>query len=356
MLLDNAESLLPLSAAVTSVAVVGPCGDDPQAFFGCYSFPNHVLPRYPSLPLGIEALSFVQSLKQEMPDTAITFEQGCPIRDEERAGFAAAADAAARAAVCIAVVGDRAGLFGRGTSGEGCDAADLSLPGVQDELVEVLLASGTPVILLVVSGRPYALGRYVGRAAAIVQAFFPGEEGGPALAGVLAGRVVPSGKLPVQIPALPGGQPGTYLSPPLGRYSEGVSNLDPTPAFPFGHGLSYTTFAYSDLSLSRDEIRAEEALTISCLVTNTGQREAAEVAQLYVGDPVAQVTRPVLQLAGFARVSLLPGQHARISFELHAERLAFTGLDLHRIVEPGLIEISIGGSAGDRPLSGIVRR
>jgi beta-xylosidase len=352
VLLDNAESLLPLSAAVSSIAVVGPCGDDPQTFFGCYSFPNHVLPAHPSLPLGIDSLSFRQSLEQEMPDTAVVFEQGCPIRDEERGGFAAAADAAARAAVCIAVVGDRAGLFGRGTSGEGCDAADLSLPGVQDELVEVLLATGTPVVLLVVSGRPYALGRYVGRAAAIVQAFFPGEEGGPALAGALAGRVVPSGKLPVQVPALPGGQPGTYLSPPLGRHSEGVSSFDPTPAFPFGHGLSYTTFAYSDLSLSKDEITAEEALTISFLVTNTGQREAAEVAQLYVGDPVAQVTRPVLQLAGFARVSLLPGQHARISFELHAERLAFTGLDLHRIVEPGLIEISIGGSAGDRPLRG----
>ena len=142
VLLDNAESLLPLSAAVTSVAVVGPCGDDPQAFFGCYSFPNHVLPRYPSLSLGIEALSFVQSLKQEMPGTAITFEQGCPIRDEERAGFAAAADAAAAAAVCIAVVGDRAALFGRGTSGEGCDAADCPCRAYRTSLSRYYLPAG----------------------------------------------------------------------------------------------------------------------------------------------------------------------------------------------------------------------
>ena len=352
ILLDNARSVLPLSPATTSIAVVGPCGDDPQAFFGCYSFPNHVLPRYPAMPLGIEALSLTQGLQREMADTAVVFEQGCPIRDEDRSSFAAATAAASAAQVCIAVVGDRAGLFGRGTSGEGCDAADLSLPGVQDDLVEAVLSSGTPVVLVVVSGRPYALGRYVGRAAAIVQAFFPGEEGGPALAGVLSGRIIPSGKLPVQIPARPGGQPGTYLSAPLGRFSQGVSNLDPTPAFPFGHGLSYSTFAFTELTLSRDEVPSDEALVITCTVTNTGDREAAEVAQLYLSDPVAQVARPVQQLAGFGRVTLKPGQRARIAFHLHMDRLAFTGVDLKRVVEPGRIEVSIGGSSGDLPLTG----
>ncbi len=182
--------------------------------------------------------------------------------------------AARNADVCVAVVGDRAGLFGLGTSGEGCDAEDLALPGVQGELVEALLATGTPVVLLVVSGRPYALGAYTDRAAAVVQAFFPGEEGGPALAGILSGRVVPSGKLPVQVPRTPGGQPGTYLHAPLGGNTEGVSNLDPTPAYPFGHGLSYTTFAGAItvmLGSSSTDIRLTDTLRLTGPVREAGQ-------------------------------------------------------------------------------------
>jgi len=208
------------------------------------------------------------------------------------------------------------------------------------------------VVLLVVSGRPYALGRYVGRAAAIVQAFFPGEEGGPALAGVLSGRVVPSGKLPVQVPALPGGQPGTYLHPPLGGNTQGVSNLDPSPAFPFGHGLSYTAFAYDDLRLSADTVPVDGEITVSCTVTNTGPRGGEEVVQLYFDDPVAQLARPVAQLAGFARVALAAGQRAKVTFRLHTDRLAFTGVDLRRIVEPGRIDLAVGGSSRDTPLRG----
>ncbi|MGW4212444.1 beta-xylosidase/alpha-l-arabinosidase [Lentzea sp. NPDC004789] len=351
ILLDNPQGVLPLPAKA-SIALVGPCADDPQAFFGCYSFPNHVLPRHPDLPLGVEALSLLDALRAELPGATVASAPGCPIKDADRSGFAAAAAAARAADLCVAVVGDRSGLFGRGTSGEGCDAEDLNLPGVQGELVEQLLATGTPVVLLVVSGRPYALGRYVGRAAAIVQAFFPGEEGGPALAGVLSGRVVPSGKLPVQIPALPGGQPGTYLHPPLGGNTEGVSNLDPSPAFPFGHGLSYTTFGYDDLQLSADAIASDGEITIGCTVTNTGPRGGEEVVQLYFDDPVAQLARPVQQLAGFARVALAPGQRARVTFRLHTDRLAFTGVDLRRIVEPGRIDLAVGGSSRDTPLRG----
>lgn len=351
VLLDNPHGALPL-AANASIALVGPCANDPQAFFGCYSFPNHVLPRHPNLPLGVDAPSLLDALRAELPGTTVTTSPGCPVKDADRSGFADATATAHAADVCVAVVGDRSGLFGRGTSGEGCDVEDLKLPGVQDELVEELLATGTPVVLLVVSGRPYALGRYAGRAAAIVQAFFPGEEGGPALAGVLSGRVVPSGKLPVQIPALPGGQPGTYLHPPLGGNTQGVSNLDPTPAYPFGHGLSYTTFAYDDLRLSADTVPADDEITISCTVTNTGPLGGEEVVQVYFDDPVAQIARPVRQLAGFARVALTPGQRAQVAFRLHTDRLAFTGTDLRRIVEPGRIDIAVGGSSHDTPLRG----
>ncbi|GAA4623546.1 glycoside hydrolase family 3 N-terminal domain-containing protein [Actinoallomurus vinaceus] len=354
-LLANRDDALPLTADTRSIAVIGPCADDPYALFGCYAFPNHVLPHHPELAEdgpGVQAPSLLTSLTAELPAADVRYEPGCPVKDEDRAGIAAAVAAAREAEVCVAVVGDRAGLFGRGTSGEGCDAPDLSLPGVQDELVEALLATGTPVILVVISGRPYALGPYTDRVVAAVQAFFPGEEGGAALAGVLSGRINPSGRLPVQIPASPGGQPGTYLHPPLGGNSEGVSNLDPTPAFPFGHGLSYTTFAYTDLELSSDEIAADGEVEIACTLRNTGDRRGAEVVQLYLGDPVAQVTRPLLQLAGFARVELAPGERARVTFRLHADRTSFTGLDMRRVIEPGEITVMVGASSAGIRLRG----
>ncbi|MER7692506.1 glycoside hydrolase family 3 N-terminal domain-containing protein [Streptomyces sp. NPDC097610] len=352
VLLDNRNGMLPLGQDTPSIALVGPCANDPNAFFGCYSFPNHVLPHHTGYDNGIETSSLLDSLAAELPETRIAYEQGCPVKDIDRDGFDAAIDQARQADVCIAVVGDRAGLFGLGTSGEGCDAEDLALPGVQDELVEALLATGTPVVLLVVSGRPYALGAYADRAAAVVQAFFPGEEGGSALAGVLSGRVTPSGKLPVQVPRSRGGQPATYLHAPLGGNSEGVSNLDPTPAYPFGHGLSYTTFAYEGLVLGADRIPTDGQIEISCLVHNTGDRTGAEVVQLYTADPVAQLPRPVTQLSGFVRVRLEPGEQRRITFQLHADRLAYTGADLRRIVEPGEIAVMVGSSSDDVRLRG----
>ncbi|WP_371664634.1 glycoside hydrolase family 3 N-terminal domain-containing protein [Streptomyces sp. NBC_00280] len=354
ILLDNREGLLPLAADTASIALVGPCANDANAFFGCYSFPNHVLPHHPGHDNGIEALSLLDALAMELPGALITYEQGCPVKDSDREGFDAAVEAARQAEVCVAVVGDRAGLFGLGTSGEGCDAEDLSLPGVQGELVEALLATGTPVVLLVVSGRPYALGAYADRAAGVVQAFFPGEEGGPALAGVLSGRTTPSGKLPVQIPRTPGGQPGTYLHAPLGGNTEGVSNLDPTPAYPFGHGLSYTTFAYDGFEVSAHEIRTDGEVEISCVLRNTGEIPGSEVVQLYTADPIAQLPRPVTQLTGYARVRLAPGEKRRVTFRLHTDRLAYTGPDLRRIVEPGEITVMIGASSTDIRLTGTV--
>jgi beta-glucosidase len=347
VLLSNRAALLPLEESVGSIAVVGPCADDPLTFLGCYSYPNHVLHRYPELGTGIDVPPLVAAVRTELPRAIVTHQPGCPIKEADRSGFAAAVDAARSADVCVAAVGDLAGLFGRGTSGEGCDAEELSLPGVQDDLLEALLATGTPLVLVVISGRPYALGAYADRAAAIVQSFFPGEEGGTALARVLTGPVVPSGKLPVQVPRARGGGTGTYLHPPLGGYNRGISVVDPSPLFPFGHGLSYTTFDYADLRLSAAKVPADGELDISCLVRNTGDHAGAEVVQLYLDDPVAQVARPIIQLAGFARVPLEPGQQARVTFRLHADRTSFTGVDLRRVVEPGLINVLVGGSSQD---------
>ena len=350
ILLDH-NGILPLDG-VRDLAIIGPAADDARTFFGCYSFPNHVLDRYTSLGAGVEVRSLLESLRAELPDTAITYEQGVPVREPDRDGIPAAVAAARAAEVCVLAVGDLSSMFGKGTSGEGCDATDLDLPGVQTDLVEAVLATGTPVVLLVVSGRPYALGAFADRCAAIVQAFLPGEEGGDAIAGVLSGRVNPSGHLPVSIPRLAGSQPGTYLAPKLGHQAEWVSNIDPTPLYPFGHGRSYTEFTYSELELSAASITPDGALDITVAVANTGDRPGEDVVQLYLSDEVGQVTRPVRELVGFQRLALAPGESRRVTFHLHADRTSFTGRDGARIVEPGAFTVAVGHSSLDTPLTG----
>ncbi len=355
IVLLDAGTALPLAPSLRSLAVVGPCAADPRTFMGCYAFPNHVLPRHPDLGLGIEVPTVVDALRAELPGVEVVHELGSQVEGTDRSGFAAALAAAREADLCVAVVGDLAGLFGHGTSGEGCDAEDLRLPGVQADLLAELLGTGTPVVVVVVSGRPYALGDVHGRAAGLVQAFMPGEEAGSAIAGILSGRLQPGGKLPVQIPRHPGGQPGTYLQPPLGADKTDVSNLDPTPLFAFGHGASYTTFAVDELRISDAEVPTDGEFTVSVRVRNTGPRAGEEVVQLYLHDVVAQVTRPVRQLTGFLRVPLEPHTEREVRFRVHADRTAFTGRDLRRIVEPGEIEVLVGTSAADLPCRGTVR-
>lgn len=348
ILLDNDRGLLPLDPGTRRIAVVGPCVEDPGALMGAYSYPIHVMPRHPEMGLGIDATSIPDALRSAAPGAEVVVERGTPLVDPaDDAEFARAVEAAAASDVVIAVVGDRAGMFGKGTSGEGSDAPSLGLPGDQGRLVDALLDTGTPVVLLVLSGRPYALGAYTGRAAAIVQSFMPGVEGAGAIAGVLTGAVNPSGHLPVQIPRSNGALPHTYLAPPLGQDGDRISNLSIAPAFPFGHGLSYTTFALGDVTLDRDAMPNDGTVVASVAVTNTGGRAGATVVQLYSADPVAQVTRPVQQLVGYARVSLEPGATASVSFALHADRFSFTGLQRRRIVEPGVVHLTAGLSLTD---------
>ncbi|MFJ9902114.1 glycoside hydrolase family 3 N-terminal domain-containing protein [Streptomyces sp. NPDC101152] len=344
VLLDNPDGLLPL-APDTRVAVVGPRAADALAMLGCYSFPSHVLPRHPEVPMGIDIPTVLDSLRTELPDAKVTFAEGCGVSDPDTSGFEEAVARAAEADVCVAVLGDRAGLFGRGTSGEGCDVTDLRLPGVQGELLDALVSTGVPVILVLLTGRPYALGRWHGRLGAVVQAFFPGEEGGPAVAGVLSGRVNPSGRLPVSVPQVPGGQPWTYLQPPLGLADE-VSNLDPTPLYPFGHGRSYTTFTWESDSTGA-EITTDGSYDLSATVRNTGDRPGTEVVQLYLHDPVASVTRPDVRLIGYQRLDLAPGESTRVTFHFHADLSAFTNRTGTRVVEPGALELRLAASSAD---------
>jgi beta-xylosidase len=232
---------------------------------------------------------------------------------------------------------------------------------VQGELLDALTATGKPVVLVLITGRPYAIGPAAGQLAAVVQTFFPGQEGGNAIAGALAGRVVPSGKLPIELPQHASATQAAYRAPLLGTDSE-VSSADVTPLYPFGHGLSYTTFEFTDLSLCPAydaepgagpiSIRTDGTAEIGCTITNVGDRTGTEVVQLYVRDPVAQVIRPVRELAGFARVTLRPGQSRRVVFRLHADRTAFCGVSGERVVEAGLIEVDIGSSSADLRLHG----
>ena len=172
---------------------------------------------------------------------------------------------------------------------------------------------------------------------------------------MLSGRINPSGRLPIGIPDGVGGQPGTYLAPVLGWVSEGISNLDPKPLFPFGHGLSYSRFEYSELALSAEKIAADGTVEISATVSNTGDRDGMEVVQLYLSDPVASVVRPLKRLVGFTKVGLAAGESTRVTFRLHADRTSFTGPDLQRIVEPGEFRVRLGASSEDTTLEGSFR-
>jgi beta-xylosidase len=350
VLLANRDGTLPLRPEAR-IAVVGPLADDPLAFYGCYSMPRHLGNRYPEAAAGPASATVLAALRAELPAAEISYAAGCAVRDPDRSGLAHAVAHARDADVIVAVLGDEAGLFGRGTSGEGCDVADLRLPGVQDDLLRVLASSGKPVVLVLVTGRPYAIGPVAGQLAAVVQAFFPGEEGGGAIAGVLSGRVVPSGRLPAELPASAGAQPSSYLRSRLAGRHPG-SSVDPTPLFAFGHGLSYTSFAYSGLAIEPRDVPTDGTAVISCTVRNTGDRAGTEVVQLYLSDPVAQVVRPQHWLAGFTRVPLEPGQERRVTFRLHADRTAFTGRAGTRIVEPGEIGVAIGGASDQLPLRG----
>ncbi|WP_433443945.1 glycoside hydrolase family 3 N-terminal domain-containing protein [Nonomuraea sp. CA-141351] len=342
VLLRNTGGILPLAPG-RKVALVGPVADDPMAMLGCYAFPAHVGP-HPEHGLGVDIPSLREALGTLIPD--LTYQPGCGITGDDTSGIAAAVAAAAESDVCVLAVGDRAGLFGRGTSGEGCDATDLHLPGVQSELVRAVLATGTPVVLVLLAGRPYALGPEFDAAAAVVYGFFPGQRGGQALAEVLTGAVNPSGRLPVSVPRDAGGLPATYLSPPLGRRTE-VSSVDPTPAFPFGHGLSYTAFDWDVTGTEPGDWPVDGEVTVGVTVRNTGSRPGAEVVQLYLHDPVAQTTRPVVRLVGYARVELEPGRSAHVTFEVPADVTSFTGVRGTRIVEPGDVELRFGRSSAD---------
>ena len=337
MLVRNSAGILPLAAG-QKVALIGPVADDPMALLGCYSFPSHVGHHHPGYGLGVEVPTLREALGALVPDLA--YAPGCAITGDDRDGFAAAVALAADSDVCVLAVGDRPGMFGRGTTGEGSDADDLRLPGVQAELVDAVLATGTPVVVVVLAGRPYALGaaarrrrggrlRLPGRPARR-----PGGRRGADRRGEpvrpAAGQRAPAFRRPARH------LPVAEARPPLQGVVGGPHPRLPVRARPELHDVRvvrrHRGRATPGWRPAADADAAETAAwpvdgeaTVGITVRNTGDRAGTEVVQLYLHDPVAQTTQPVVRLVGYQRVPLEPGEAARVTFTVPADLASFTG-------------------------------
>lgn len=357
VLLKN-DGLLPLPRDLRTLAVIGPNAHDARNLLGDYTYPAHLddqfpaetaqeLTRIPTVLDGIRALV--------APETQVLYARGCDNLDPSTEGFAEAVRAAEQADAVVLVLGDRSGLTPRCTSGETRDSASLRLPGAQEALAEAILATGKPVALVLVTGRPYVLTGLAPRVPAILQAWLPGEEGGPAIAEALFGEVNPGGKLPVTFPRSAGQVPIFYNHKPSASRSNWHGDyMDESvrPLYPFGHGLSYTHFSYSDLAIAPAQVTRGEQVDISLEVCNSGERPGDEVVQLYVRDEYASLPRPVKELKGFVRLTLAPGERRRVTFHLPADALAFYDADLRLVLEPGRIQVMVGSSSEDIRLTG----
>ncbi len=393
-LLKNEGGLLPLRKGLKSIAVIGPIADSVRCLLGDYnyvSFTEGIVGMIRSLARDLKmdpsqlgdfvayhAAAFKNYLETEDEEAMarenydmasilesirsvagksvrVTHAKGCSLLGNDRSRLQEAVAAAKQAEVAILVLGGKSGLDYTCTCGETRDISSLTLPGVQQELLEAVHATGTPVVLVLVSGRPMAVTWAAEHVPAILQAWLPGQEGGPAVADVLFGNAVPGGKLPITVPRSVGQIPVYHYHKPSGgrsQFSGNYVDLPSRPLYPFGFGLSYTTFEYSNLSLSRSKVDSRGAIEISCDVKNIGTVAGDEVVQLYVHDREATVTRPVQELAGFCRVHLNPRETRTVSFGLKITQIAFYNVDMEFVVEPGNIDVIVGSSSEDIRLRG----
>jgi beta-glucosidase len=374
LVLVQNDGVLPLQDDLGVVAVIGPNADSARNMLGDYSYTAHIetligmrdganpfgFPIPEDLDLGMTEdmkgrPTILSAIRDRIgPASEVRFAPGCNLLDgtddliEEAVAVASGAD------VAILVVGERSGLTDDCTCGEARDRWDLGLLGRQEELVAAVAATGTPIVLIVVSGRPLSLGSAVGRSSAVLLAWVPGDEGPAAIAEVLFGDESPGGKLPVTIPRHVGQVPIYYAHKPSGgrsHWKDDYVDGSHRPLWPFGHGLSYTRFELSGLEVDRPTVKPDGQFTVEVNVANVGERAGDEVVQLYVRDLEASVTRPVKELRGFARLHLEPGERRRVSFRVAAEQLAFTDLDGDLVVEPGVVRIMVGTSSVNLPCS-----
>jgi beta-glucosidase len=339
VLLKNEGGLLPIDRAAPAVAVIGPLADnrlDPLGPWHTDGKPEDVV-------------TVLQGIRTRVPSgTEVLYAQGAGIEDTSTAGFADAVATARRAKVAILVLGERHDM-----SGEAASRSSLGLPGVQQQLLEAVAATGTPVVLVLMNGRPLILEWAAEHTPAIVESWFLGVESGNAVAEVLLGDVNPSGRLPVTFPRSVGQIPlyynhrNTGRPPAAEKYTSKYIDVPVTPRYPFGYGLSYTTFAYRDLKVSAPRVGPTDTLRITVTVANTGAREGTEVVQLYVRDEVGSVARPVRELKGFRRVTLKPGESRPVELRLAVRDLAFYGLDMRSTVEAGTFRVFVGPNSAE---------
>jgi beta-glucosidase len=339
VLLKNEGGTLPLAEDLRSIAVIGPLADDARSALGSWAGAGRAEDTVTILAGVREAAA---------PTTTVEYVPVAGVLEGDTTGFGEAVRAASGSSAVVLVIGETQEM-----SAEAASRASLDLPGAQHALAEAVLATGTPVVVVLTNGRPLAIPWLDERAPAIVEAWFLGVETGSAVADVLFGAANPSGKLPVTFPRAVGQVPVYYAHKNTGRppseekYTSKYIDLSVTPLYPFGHGLSYTTFELRDLRVSPTTMTASDTLEIAIDVTNAGSREGAEVVQLYIRDEVASVTRPVLELRGFERTELGPGESRTVTFALTAEDLAFHGPAMERIVEPGHFRVYVGRSSTD---------
>lgn len=367
VILSN-DGILPLAEPKT-IALIGPTADDPLAMLGDYSFPVHLI--VSNMADSASAVVTPRTaFEARFGAQRVHYAKGCHILGERQFGapvfpgdvpdnttltqhslvstsldlIPEAVAAAKRADVAVVCIGDLSGIFQTGTVGEGSDTDTLELPGVQQALLLAIVETGTPVIVVLTSGRPYTLGGLEDRVAAQVMAFFGGQEGGPALVDVLCGAVEPSGRLTLSVPRSAGSAPYFYnhkfksSGTPVARHFGS--------RYPFGHGLSYAEFAYEDIAIDNASVPSEGgSVEVSFTLRNTAARSGVAVPQLYVRDMVSSVVRPVKELKAFTRISLKGGESARVTFRLPTDMLSFTGPLGTRHVEPGSFELMIGSSS-----------
>lgn len=366
VLLKNDRGILPLAADVASVALIGPNADDARNLLGDYSFPAHVealaearqrrgllgemmtIPDDLEIEEGVDGISTIRGELATRLGDRLLFTRGCGVLDPPTDGFDEAVATAAAAEVAILVLGDRSGLTTQATTGEARDRASLDLPGVQEELVRAVAATGTPIVAVLVAGRPVGSDFLHEHCAAVLMAWLPGECGAQAVAETLLGHTNPSGKLPISYPRAVGQVPVYYghkLSGGRSHWHGDYVDLSTRPRYAFGHGLTYSTFELEQATLARTEVPAGESLDVEAVVANTGDVTGEEVLQLYIRDCQASVTRPVLELKSFVRVSAEPGDRKAVRFRLPAGQLGFYGRDMAYTVEPGSIEVHLGFSS-----------
>ncbi len=346
VLLKNERSLLPLRKDLKAIAVIGPNADDPLNQLGDY-VATSVIQEVTTVLDGIRGIV--------SPQTKVSYIKGCGVTGTAENEIDKAREAAAQADAAVIVVGENEWQKNdrQGTSGEGYDAATLELTGLQEDLIEAVAGTGTPTVVVLINGRPLAIRSAAAHVPAILEAWVCGEKGGRAVAEVLFGDCNPSGKLPVTIPRHVGQLPVYYNAKKSKAYwieqgwGKPYVDMDPRPLFPFGHGLSYTRFEYSNLRTSALKIGPAGTVIVSADIKNTGSRAGDEVVQLYLQDVISTVATPVKELRGFARVRLAPGQKTTVKFELTPDALALLDQDLKRVVEPGEFRVFIGSSSED---------